>query len=623
MTIVPERLRAVHLAGFYRYVQTREPRLIGRPVRVPALAADGSEVEVELRLSAFRTRMGQDVFVASLRDLSERVELERQLALARYLQATSEVAVRLGLSGEVANIEEAAPLVLEALGTSLGWDLGAMWMVGREGRELVCIEVWRAPHVQDAGFEEVTRKTRMAPEVGLPGRVWASGQPAWVTDVVEETGFPRATLAARQGLHGAFAFPIRSGTKVLGVVEFFSREAQEPDNDLLGVISTVGQQLGQFMERQRAERSARFRAAVLASEAEASIDGVLVVDPDGEVLFWNQQLQDMAGSHVDFSSAVPGRQLLGAAAALLADADAFVGLVDRLCDDPEQRTRTELGLVDGRTLDCYSSPLRGEDGVLYGRGWYFRDITEQKRAEQRFASLASTLQSSLLPPQAPDVPGLDVAFRYRPAGYGIEVGGDFYDLFPVKGNAWGLAIGDVCGKGPEAARLTALARYTIRAAAMRVRSPRQALGILNDAVLREDPDGRFLTVVAGRLRPGTSRSELVLSCGGHPLPLVIRADGSVEPVGRPGTLIGLFERLDVSDARVYLGPGDAVVLYTDGVTEARGERGMLGQVGLATILGAAAGGSADDLADGVIEGVLAHSGGEPRDDVALVVVRMP
>jgi sigma-B regulation protein RsbU (phosphoserine phosphatase) len=258
------------------------------------------------------------------------------------------------------------------------------------------------------------------------------------------------------------------------------------------------------------------------------------------------------------------------------------------------------------------------------------DITQRKRSEQvllesreRFASLARTLQASLLPPHLPEILGLEVAARYRPAEDGVEVMGDFYDLFDVGDDGWGVVIGDVCGKGPEAAALTAVARYTVRAAAMRTRRPTDVLSRLNDAVLHHDAVERFCTAAYARVVPDGDRVEVSLACGGHPLPLVLRADGSVEPVGRPGMLLGLFEDLDLVDENIVLEQGDALVFFTDGATEAKRGGMMLGEERLRALVRACAGLRAEEIAGRLEDALLAFQNGVPQDDLALVVLRVP
>ena len=232
--------------------------------------------------------------------------------------------------------------------------------------------------------------------------------------------------------------------------------------------------------------------------------------------------------------------------------------------------------------------------------------------------VARTLQRSLLPRELPQIPGVEIAARYHAAGAGNEVGGDFYDCFATGGGDWALVIGDVCGKGAEAAALTALARYTVRAAALHTRRPRAVLEQLNEALLRDRLDYRFCTVVYASLTPREDRVTVSLTAGGHPLPLVIRATGEVETAGAPGSLLGIVDRPILTEEYVELHPGDALVLYTDGVTEA--DRAA-GPERLAAVLEGCAGAPAAAVAEAIERDALAAHGGAARDDVAVVVVR--
>ena len=186
--------------------------------------------------------------------------------------------------------------------------------------------------------------------------------------------------------------------------------------------------------------------------------------------------------------------------------------------------------------------------------------------------IARTLQQSLLPVELPDIPGVEAAARFRPTGEGNEVGGDFYDVFETGSRGWTIVMGDVCGKGPDAAAVTALARYTLRAAAMRELLPSRSLAVLNEALLRQRDDRRFCTVAYAYLEKLDDGARVGISTGGHPLPLLLRADGSVEPVGAPGTLLGVVPDPNLEDRAVTLAPGDALVFYTDGVIESRAAR---------------------------------------------------
>src|SRR5204862_7468052 len=160
----------------------------------------------------------------------------------------------------------------------------------------------------------------------------------------------------------------------------------------------------------------------------------------------------------------------------------------------------------------------------------------------------------------------EIAAAYRPAGAGLEVGGDFYDVFSTGEDQWYAVVGDACGKGAEAAAVTALARYTIRAAAVRRRSPSAILRWLSDAMVQQSDDNRrFCTIACAHFDLSRSPARVTVACGGHPLPVAVRADGTTEEVGVPGTLLGLVSQPVLQDAAAELGSGDTLVLYTDGL----------------------------------------------------------
>ena len=235
--------------------------------------------------------------------------------------------------------------------------------------------------------------------------------------------------------------------------------------------------------------------------------------------------------------------------------------------------------------------------------------------------VARTLQRSLLPGALPEIPGVELAGRYVAAGEGNEVGGDFYDCFATGSGDWALVIGDVCGKGAEAASLTALARYTLRAAAQHTRRPQAVLLELNEALLRAQLGYRFCTVLYASLTPRDGRISVCLATGGHPLPMVLRADGTVETVGAPGSLVGILDEPDITEQSVELEPGDTLVLVTDGVTEATAADRATGPGRLAALLAGCAGAGAGAIADAVERDALESQGGSARDDVAVLVAR--
>jgi serine phosphatase RsbU (regulator of sigma subunit) len=249
-------------------------------------------------------------------------------------------------------------------------------------------------------------------------------------------------------------------------------------------------------------------------------------------------------------------------------------------------------------------------------------VTERQRVEDSLAHIASTLQESLLP-HPPDIPGVEVSVDFRPAGERQLVGGDFYDWFRNDDGSWAVTIGDVVGKGADAAATAGLARHTVRAAAIRESQPSRILQLLNDAVLRQSP-ARTCTVAYARIeldRVGGG-SRMTIAVAGHPPPLLLRADGTVEPIGR-GMLIGVSANPDLVDYRVDLAPGDALVLHTDGLTDAYAGK-VVSAEQLSAALRACAGRSAQGIVQGIENAVLPSDGPvAPRDDIVLLVVRLP
>ena len=242
-----------------------------------------------------------------------------------------------------------------------------------------------------------------------------------------------------------------------------------------------------------------------------------------------------------------------------------------------------------------------------------------ERDRRSAEELATALQRALLPPALPDIPGVDVAARYRPAG-SADIGGDFYDVFPLRRNAWGVTVGDVCGKGPSAAAITTAARYALRAAAIDHPEPRRVLQLVNHALLLDDADDgmRFCTMAYGRLRVSDGTYRLTVSSGGHPLPLLRLRDGTVHPLGVHGTAVGLVDDVRFVERTVRLEPGDAVVFFTDGLTELRvgddlfgSERVAEALAGVPPLAGAAAHVEA-------VEAAVTASGGRQMDDIAIL-----
>ncbi|HET7291566.1 MAG TPA: response regulator [Vicinamibacteria bacterium] len=266
-------------------------------------------------------------------------------------------------------LREVAPKVLQAICETLAWEHGALWRVDAAARVLRCVEVWSPRPAGFPEFEAASRRTTFAPGVGLPGRVWSTGKPAWIPDVVRDPNFPRAPIADREGLHAAFGFPVLVGTQVLGVLEFFSREIRRPDEELLALFGTVGSQIGQFVERRRAEDE-------LENLFETSRDLLCVTGFDGYFRRLNPAWERTLG----FSrQALRAKHFLSFVhpddrAATVAEAEKVLAGASAVLF--ENRYRCSDGSY--RWISWNVVPIPGE-GLTYATG---RDVTEQKRVAE-------------------------------------------------------------------------------------------------------------------------------------------------------------------------------------------------------------------------------------------------
>ena len=313
-------------------------------------------------------------------------------------------------------------------------------------------------------------------------------------------------------------------------------------------------------------------------------------------------------------------------------------IVEAAQDEEHLRMIRELGMASAMIV-----PMRVRDRVLgaisfvsaeSGRTFNPGDLrlaedlalraataVENARLYRARSTIAQTLQASLLPPMLPEVPGFEAAALYQAAGEDHEVGGDFYDLFATNEDHWFAVIGDVCGKGAEAAAVTALVRYTIRAAAARRHSPAAILRWVNEVMLGENST-RFCTVAIAHLDRTQGTANLTVAVGGHPAPVVARADGRVEELPVGGTLLGLVDDPRLTDVQTVLAPGETILLYTDGVTEAAAPERVWEPADLAEVAAGADGDGAQSLVDHVAHVALSGLASRPRDDVAMLALRL-
>jgi PAS domain S-box-containing protein len=241
--------------------------------------------------------------------------------------------------------------------------------------------------------------------------------------------------------------------------------------------------------------------------------------------------------------------------------------------------------------------------------------TERKR-------IADILQAALLAESLPQIEGVQTSALYRAAGQLNRVGGDFYDLCACGPDRWMLAIGDVCGKGPRAAGVTALARHTLRAASMLRESPAAILGTLHEALTRQPLGADMCTVCLVMFEPKRRRAQLTVALAGHPPPVLVDADGRARQIGRPGTLLGVLASLQIHEVEVELRPGQTLLLYTDGVLEAGAPANQIGEQGLLELCAAAPRLEVEELLSAIEQAALERTGGDLRDDIAMLGLRV-
>ncbi len=243
-----------------------------------------------------------------------------------------------------------------------------------------------------------------------------------------------------------------------------------------------------------------------------------------------------------------------------------------------------------------------------------------ERSERRSAQLARTLQTTLMPPRSPHIDEMDVATAYRPAGNGDEIGGDFYDVFELASHDWVVTLGDVSGKGVDAAVVATLARHTIRALSVAEPSPAEILRQLNQVLITHATE-RYCTAIVMRLRHVGEHWDVTMANGGHPPAVLLKRDSPPRMIEGPTSLVGAFDHADYVDVHFRLGAGMTVLLYTDGVTEARSSRGQYDENRLLDLLGRESLDAAD-LVTRVLNDVVDFQNGAPRDDIAMIAMQM-
>jgi PAS domain S-box-containing protein len=636
--VIPPALREQHRAALRRFVETGTGTLLGRRVELMGMRADGSEFPVELAINLV-AGPGPSLFTGTVRDITDRRRSEQEREEWLRLE-------------QVARLD--ATEARDQLQAILSGVADAVTAQAPDGRLLFANDA-ALELLGFASFEEL----QAAPGDWMRDRF----------DILDETGNPipteelpgRRALAGENGAEAVVRFRLRATGE-----ERWSAVKATPMLDEDGFVTMAINVIEDITTHKRAERAQRFLAdssALLGASLEPTdVLGQVATLAVPEIADWvavhmpgESGIELVALAHRD-PELVKQAELLDRQMPTRADAPRGVANVLRtgkselypdipqlVPETEDERARVQhvraFGMrsalvvpmvARGRTLGAMTlatdkSGRRFDESDL--------DLAEElarrcgmavdnARLFAERAYIARTLQQSLLPAELPDIPGIEAAARFRPTGQGNEVGGDFYDLFESGGRGWTVVMGDVCGKGPDAAAVTALARYTLRAAAMRERLPSRSLALLNEAMLRQRDDRRFCTVAYAYLEPMSEGARIGFASGGHPLPLLLRADGSVQAVGAPGSLLGVLPDPTFEDRSLSLAPGDALVFYTDGVIEGRGANGPLDEAGLAQLVASCAGDGADAIAARVEDAAVAAQDGSPRDDIAVLVLRV-
>lgn len=301
-------------------------------------------------------------------------------------------------------LREAAPQILRAVCESLGWEYGALWRVDSDGEAIRCVETWRVPSLEVTEFEDFSKSQPFEKGVGLPGRVWESGEATWLTDVTLNGNFPRAPVAEKEGLHAAFAFPISSGGEILGVMEFFTRELREPDEDVLNMMGGVGSQIGQFIVRKIAEEARRESEERFRTLAETASDAIISIDEESRITYINRAGENIFGYTIE--------EMLGADLTMLMP-DYLRQLhragLKRYVETGQKHISWDGVELPGLHKDGHEIPVEiafseyARNGKRYFTG-IVRDITERKRATEELKHLYQEREQMLEEVSTPLVP---------------------------------------------------------------------------------------------------------------------------------------------------------------------------------------------------------------------------
>ena len=565
---------------------------------------------------------------------------------------------------------------VEVVGESLEWDVATLWAVEPDGKTLRGRHFWHRPGIDVAEFRSATESTVLTRGVGLPGRTFAAETPVWIDDVQVDPNFARTDAAKAVGLRSGFAFPLRHGSRVIGVIELLAAEVREPDPVLLSAMDVLGYRLGDLLARSEDDRNRsrlQHQQQRLLEGQEFLLGAARALAEAGDYIEALERLAAVAVPHLADLCIID----------VLAEDGSLVRMASRHGDpavqyladelrsyppDPNgnhpivavvrgRRSRSSLHMSEQflatttrsqRHLELTSRlrftsymcvPLVVEDRSLgammlvsAGSGRRFGDadlalaeelagqaasVIDRASRHDRERAAAHQLQRSLLPESLPNIPGIETAVSYIPGTDGADVGGDWYDVIHLEDGNVGLAIGDVAGHDMEAAALMGQLRNAMRAYA--IREGMHAAAVLDE--LRRFCDvldlDRIATAAYARFSPGTG--EFRVASAGHPPPLILRVSGHVEVADLAAAPPIGVDSGPTNESSIHLGIGDTVVMFTDGLVERRGASIDDGMTRLAQAMIGAEADSAAALCDQIVKQVVLDGGRE--DDIAILVVR--
>jgi PAS domain S-box-containing protein len=623
--VVPDGQREVHREAVRRLIDTGESRLLNRPIELSARRRDGSALPVRLTISA-EQQDGGWLFHALVQDLSERATLlaELEAALRERGPGFAEI---LDVLGEAITIRDRADHIIYANRAALqhmGFASLAQLqarpprsimddyiVTGEDGRELTMDDV---PSVRLLRGE--------APEPLLMRIVHrATGELSW-------------NLLKASALRDESGAIVATATIIENVTAVKTSELRSR------FLSDAGRVLASSLDYPQTLRNVAWAAvpqiadwcAVDLVDFEGKREQVVTAHRDPGKLALAERLRRFESEQLGPERAI-GRAIRTGAAQLFAEITDEM-LVQAAVDDEHLRLLREVGLrsvlivplrTASRTIgtmtlfNAESGRRFDEDDVRFADQLADRAAAavENARLYQARSRTAATLQRSLLPDSVPRIPGWEVATLYRPAGADpeLDVGGDFYDFLDTP-DGWLVIIGDVTGKGVEAAALTSLLRHGARFVSQTGTRPAGILRRL-DMALKQHATLSLCTTLCARLTAG----ELVFCSAGHPMPLVVGVDGSVREVGEPGRILGLADVYDWKDQAVPIRLGETVLLYTDGVTDTRGEHQRFGDARLRELLGRGCALSPAELLASLDAALAAFQVGPQADDTAIIAMR--